>query len=92
MREEIGILGYCVYGGVQRSIETVESRVGGACVANNGVGFILRGRRLSSVTKADKVGGGSWTWTYSADIWTLTILLHLLRRFGGTRRMRSTQQ
>lgn len=84
MREEICIVGHCAYGRMQRSIEAVEGRVGGAGVANNGIGFILRGRKLSSVPQADKVGGGSWTWTYSADIWTLTCFPHLLSRLIGT--------
>lgn len=92
MGEEIGILGYCVHGGMQGSIEVVKGGVGSAGVANDCIWFILGGRWLSSVPEAYKVGRGFWTWTYSADIWTLTSLFDLLRRFSSTCRMRSTQQ
>jgi hypothetical protein len=56
MGEEIGILGYGVNVRMYGGIEVVESRVGGASVANDGVGFILRRIWLSSVPEADKIG------------------------------------
>lgn len=77
---------------MQGGIEVFEGRVGGASIADDGIGFILGERWLSPVPEADKIGGRSRTGTYSADIWTLTSLFHLRRRFRGTCGMRSTQQ